>query len=219
MMKVPKLIAIDGPAAAGKGTLAKRLGKHFDLELLDTGLLYRAVGRKVLDAVVEIDDDPKTYSFVAEKVARNLTPADLEVDGLRTDQAAQAASKISTIPEVRAALLDFQREFAKNPPNRGKGAILDGRDIGTVVCPDAEIKLFIFASIEVRAKRRYKELQYRGVKAIYARVLDDMEKRDARDTERDASPLVAAGDSFKLDTNNLDADKALAAALDYIQNK
>jgi CMP/dCMP kinase len=218
-MKAPKIIAIDGPAAAGKGTLAKRLGKHFGLELLDTGLLYRAVGRKVIDAVVEIGDDPKIYSFVAEKIARNLVPADLKVDGLRTDQAAQAASKISTVPEVRAALLDFQRAFAKYPPNRGKGAILDGRDIGTVVCPDADIKLFIFASIEVRAKRRYKELQYRGVKAIYARVLEDMEKRDARDMGRDASPLVAAKDSFKLNTNNLDADKTLAAALDYIQNK
>ena len=218
-MVAPKLIAIDGPAAAGKGTLAKRLGMHFDLELLDTGLLYRAVGRKVLDAVVEIGEDPKSYRVVAERVARNLIPADLEVDGLRTDQAAQAASKISTVPEVRAALLDFQRDFAKNPPNRGKGAILDGRDIGTVVCPDADIKLFIFATTEVRAKRRYKELQYRGVKAIYARVLDDMEKRDTRDMERDASPLVAAEDSFKLDTNNLDADKALVAALDYIQNK
>jgi CMP/dCMP kinase len=218
-MMAPKIIAIDGPAAAGKGTLAKRLAEHFGMELLDTGLLYRAVGRKVLDAFVEIGDDPKIFSVIAEKIAQNLIPADLEVDGLRTDQAAQAASKISTVPEVRAALLDFQRDFAMNPPNRGKGAILDGRDIGTVVCPDADIKLFIFASTEVRAKRRYKELQYRGVEAIYARVLEDMEKRDARDIERDASPLIPAKDSFQLDTNNLDADRALAVVLDYIQNK
>ena len=214
-----KVIAIDGPAAAGKGTLAKRLGKHLGLELLDTGLLYRAVGRKVLNTVVEIGDDPESFSVIAGQAARNLIPADLKVDGLRTDQAAQAASKVSAMPAVRAALLDFQRDFAKTPPNGGKGAILDGRDIGTVVCPDADVKLFIFASTEVRAKRRFKELQYRGVEAIYARVLEEMEERDARDIGRDASPLVAAEDALQLDTNNLDVDKALAAALDYIQNK
>ena len=218
-MTAPKVIAIDGPAAAGKGTLAKRLGEHFGLELLDTGLLYRAVGRKVLETIGEIGDDPESYSVIAGQAARDLIPADLEVDGLRTDQAAQAASKISAIPDVRAVLLDFQRDFAKTPPNGGKGAILDGRDIGTVVCPDADVKLFIFASTEVRAKRRFKELQYRGVEAIYARVLEEMEERDARDIGRDASPLVAAEDALKLDTNNLDADKAFAAAMDYIQNK
>jgi cytidylate kinase len=215
----PKVIAIDGPAAAGKGTLAKRLSKHFDLELLDTGLLYRAVGRKVLSTIVEIGDDPESYSVIAGQAARDLIPADLEVEGLRTDKVAQAASKISAMPDVRAVLLDFQRDFAKTPPNGGKGAILDGRDIGTVVCPDADVKLFIFASTEVRAKRRFKELQYRGVEAIYARVLEDMEERDARDIERSASPLVAAEDALQLDTNNLDVDKALAAALDYIKNK
>lgn len=219
MTLAPKVIAIDGPAAAGKGTLAKQLSKHFGMELLDTGLLYRAVGRKVLDIVVEIGDDLESYSIIAGQAARDLIPEDLEADGLRTDQAAQAASKISAMPEVRAALLDFQRDFAKTPPNGGKGAILDGRDIGTVVCPDADVKLFVFASTEVRAVRRFKELQYRGVEAIYARVLEDMEERDARDMERDASPLVAAEDALQLDTNNLDADKALAVALDYIQNK
>jgi cytidylate kinase len=219
MKAAPKIIAIDGPAAAGKGTLAERLGQHFGLELLDTGLLYRAVGLKVLNAVVEIGDEPENYSIIAGKVARSLIPKDLEVEGLRTDQAAQAASKISVVPEVRAALLDFQRDFSKTPPNGGKGAILDGRDIGTVVCPDADIKLFIFASIEVRAQRRFKELQYRGVEAIYARVLEDMEKRDARDMGRDASPLVAAEDSFRLNTDDLDADETLITALDYIQNK
>lgn len=219
MTTAPKVIAIDGPAAAGKGTLARRLGMHFGLELLDTGLLYRAVGRKVLDTVIKIGDDPESYSVIAGQAARSLIPADLEVDGLRTDQAAQVASKISAMPEVRAALLDFQRDFAITPPNGGKGAILDGRDIGTVVCPDADIKLFLIASTEVRAKRRFKELQYRGVEAIYARVLEDMEERDARDMGRDASPLVAAEDALQLDTSDLDADKALDAALDYIQNK
>ena len=219
MNLAPKIIAIDGPAAAGKGTLAMRLSKHFGLELLDTGLLYRAVGLKVLEVIKNIGNDSKLYRETASSAARTLIPEDLKVDGLRTEQAAQVASKISTVPEVRTALLDFQRNFAKNPPNAGKGAILDGRDIGTVVCPDADVKLFIFASTEVRAKRRFKELQFRGVEAIYARVLEDMVKRDARDIERDASPLVAAENSFQLDTSNLDADETLAAALDYIQNK
>ena len=219
MNLAPKIIAIDGPAAAGKGTLAMRLSKHFGLELLDTGLLYRAVGLKVLEVIKNIGNDSKLYRETASSAARTLIPEDLKVDGLRTEQAAQVASKISTVPEVRTALLDFQRNFAKNPPNAGKGAILDGRDIGTVVCPDADVKLFIFASTEVRAKRRFKELQFRGVEAIYARVLEDMEDRDARDIGRSYSPLVAAEDSFQLDTSSLDADEVLSAALEYIQNK
>ncbi len=219
MNLAPKIIAIDGPAAAGKGTLAMRLGKHFGLELLDTGLLYRAVGLKVLKVVERIGDDLKVYKDVASRAAQTLVPADLEVDGLRTDQAAQIASKISMVPDVRAALLEFQRNFANNPPNTSNGAILDGRDIGTVVCPEADVKLFIFASTEVRAKRRFKELQFRGVKAIYARVLEEMEERDARDIGRNESPLVAAEDSFQLDTSNLDADEVLSAVLDYIENK
>ena len=219
MNLAPKIIAIDGPAAAGKGTLAMRLSKHFGLELLDTGLLYRAVGLKVLKVVERIGDDLKVYKDVASRAAQTLVPADLEVDGLRTDQAAQIASKISMVPDVRAALLEFQRNFANNPPNTSNGAILDGRDIGTVVCPEADVKLFIFASTEVRAKRRFKELQFRGVKAIYARVLEEMEERDARDIGRNESPLVAAEDSFELDTSNLDADEVLSAVLDYIENK
>ena len=219
MNLAPKIIAIDGPAAAGKGTLAMRLSKHFGLELLDTGLLYRAVGLKVLKVVERIGDDLKVYKDVASRAAQTLVPADLEVDGLRTDQAAQIASKISMVPDVRAALLEFQRNFANNPPNTSNGAILDGRDIGTVVCPEADVKLFIFASTEVRAKRRFKELQFRGVEAIYARVLEEMEERDARDIGRNESPLVAAEDSFQLDTSNLDADEVLSAVLDYIENK
>ncbi len=218
-MRKVRIIAIDGPAASGKGTLAKGLAKYFQLELLDTGLLYRAVAGKVIKNGVEIAEDPETYSAFAGQAARGLIPADLEVDGLRTDQVAQAASKISALPEVRAALLSYQRNFAEHPPYGGKGAILDGRDIGTVVCPEADVKLFITASREIRAKRRFKELQERHVEAIYARVLDDMKERDARDTGRDTSPLVAADDAFMLDTSDLDADQAFAAALDFIKTR
>lgn len=213
------VIAIDGPAAAGKGTLAKRLEKHFKLSKLDTGLLYRATGFKV----VSQGGDPENAD-VAEAAARALDPAELANPNLRTDEAAQAASKVSAIPGVRAALLDFQRNFAKNPPalsdgSPAQGAILDGRDIGTTVCPDAEVKLFVTASTEIRAERRFKELQERGLEAIYARVLEDMKERDARDSGRSASPLAAADDALQLDTSDMDADQAFAAALDFIATK
>lgn len=213
------VIAIDGPAAAGKGTLAKRLEEHFKLSKLDTGLLYRATGFKV----VSQGGDPENAD-VAEAAARALDPAELVNPDLRTDEAAQAASKVSAIPGVRAALLDFQRNFAKNPPalsdgSPAQGAILDGRDIGTTVCPDAEVKLFVTASTEIRAERRFKELQERGLEAIYARVLEDMKERDARDSGRSASPLAAADDALQLDTSDMDADQAFAVALDFIATK
>ncbi len=219
MSKPPKIIAIDGPAAAGKGTLAWRLARHFGLELLDTGLLYRAVARKVLDIGVEIGDDPDDYEVLAGQAARGLIAADLEVPGLRGDKVAQAASKVSAIPAVRKALLDFQRTFAETPPNSAPGAILDGRDIGTVVCPGAPVKLFITADTEVRAQRRHKELQERGEVSIYARVLHEMKERDARDTGRDVSPLTPAADAFLIDTSDLDADRVFAAALDFISTR
>lgn len=208
------IIAIDGPAAAGKGTLAKRLAERFGLAQLETGLLYRACGLKLLRA----NHDPRDVKQAAT-AARALKPEDLNDKGLRSDEAAIAASAVATIPEVRAALLDFQRAFAKNPPNGAKGAVLDGRDIGSTVCPDAGVKLFIIASVEVRAKRRYKELLERGLKAIYSRVLSDMKERDAQDAGRAVSPLVPANDAFVLDTSDLDADAAFAAALDYIEEK
>jgi len=213
------VIAIDGPAAAGKGTLGLRLEQHFKLAKLDTGLLYRATGFKVLSQGGDPEDPTQ-----AEAAARALDPAELNNPQLRTDEAAQAASKVSAIPGVRAALLDFQRNFAQNPPkladgSAAQGAILDGRDIGTTVCPDAQVKLFVTASTEIRAKRRFKELRDRGLEAIYARVLDDMKERDARDTSRSASPLVAAADALHLDTSDMDADQAFAAALDFIAAK
>ena len=156
------------------------------------------------------------WSPAAEAQARALKAPDLEADGLRTDEVAQAASKVSAVPGVRAALLDFQRDFAAHPPGGAKGAVLDGRDIGTVVCPDADVKLFVTASTEVRAERRLKELHGRGLEAIYARVLEDMKERDARDSSRAASPLEPATDAHQLDTSTLDADQVFARALQII---
>jgi cytidylate kinase len=205
------IVAIDGPAAAGKGTLARRLARHFGLAYLDTGLIYRAVGMGVVRQGGDPDD-----ADTAERVAKALTPEDLEALDLRSDAAADAASRVSAIPGVRARLLAFQRDFAKNPPKGAKGAVLDGRDIGTVVCPDADVKLFVTARVEVRADRRFKELRERGLEAIHGRVLADMKARDARDSERAVSPLEPATDAFQLDTSDLDADQAFAAALDFI---
>ncbi|MBL6959117.1 MAG: (d)CMP kinase [Rhodospirillales bacterium] len=205
------IIAIDGPAAAGKGTLARRIAEHLGLAYLDTGLLYRAVGMKVVHAGANPED-----AGAATEIAEGLTPDDLKAPDLRGDTAADAASKVSAIPGVRAALLSFQQDFASNPPDGAKGAVLDGRDIGTVVCPDADAKLFVTASAEVRAERRYKELLERGLEAIYTAVLQDMKDRDARDSNRAVSPLEPAEDAYQLDTSGLDADAAYAAALNYI---
>ncbi len=213
------IIAIDGPAAAGKGTLGARLAETYGLAKLDTGLLYRATGHKVLAQGGDPED-----AVAAEAAAKALDPAELDNPALRGDEAAQAASKVSAIPGVRAALLDFQRNFAQNPPiladgSPAKGALLDGRDIGTTVCPDAEVKVFVTASTEVRANRRFKELQERGHAAIYARVLEDMKERDARDSGRSASPLVAADDAYVLDTSDLDAEQAYGAVVEFISSK
>ena len=208
------IIAIDGPAAAGKGTLARRVAVHFNIAYLDTGLLYRAVGKKVLDA----SNDPED-AVAAETVARALNAQDLNADGLRVDAVAQAASKVSAVPGVRAALLDFQRDFAKTPPEGLNGAVLDGRDIGTVVCQEATAKLFITASTEVRANRRFKELHQADSSAIYARVLEDMKERDERDSSRSFAPLVAAKDANVIDTSDLSANQVFDQALIFIATK
>lgn len=210
---VPMVVAIDGPAAAGKGTLARRLAAELGLDYLDTGLIYRAVGIAVLTA----GGDPADPA-AAERAARALVPADLGQGGLRDDRAAKAASQVAAIPGVRAALLEFQRGFAAHPP-AGVGAVLDGRDIGTVVCPDAAIKLFVTASPGKRAERRLKELQSRGLPAIQEAVLADMRERDRRDSERATAPLVAAADAVVLDTTDLDADQAFAAALAVVRSR
>jgi cytidylate kinase len=204
------IIAVDGPAASGKGTLARRLAERLRLPHLDTGLLYRAVGL----AVLRQDRDPADPK-AASAAARALDPASLDDPELRGDAAAGAASQVAAIPGVRKELLEFQRKFARTPG----GAVLDGRDIGTVVCPDADAKLFVTASLEARAQRRLKELRERGVEAIHSRVLADMTERDARDRERAVAPLVPAADAYVLDTTELDADAALAKALDYIHSR
>ena len=199
------VIAIDGPSASGKGTLAKRLADHFGLPHLDTGLLYRAVGWLAL-----------TQSRPPAEVAARLTAADLVDPVLRGDEAGQQGSKVAAMPEVRANLLKFQKEFASQGSG---GAVLDGRDIGTVICPDAAVKLFVTATLEARVERRYQELRARGADTIKPRVLAEMAERDRRDSERAAAPLKAAPDAYLLDTSDLDADAAFAAALAFIARK
>lgn len=203
------IIAVDGPAASGKGTLARRLARELGYVYLDTGKLYRAVGMEVLRA----GGDPADPT-AAEAAARKLDPDRLGDPALAGDDAAQAASKVATIPGVRAALLDMQRRFAGRDP----GAVLDGRDIGTVVCPDADIKLFVTASDEIRAERRHKELLERGEASIYARVLQDLKERDARDSARSVAPMKPAEDAVVLDTSGLDAEAAFARAMELIRS-
>lgn len=190
-------VAIDGPAAAGKGTIGRAVAAHFGFAHLDTGLLYRAVGRRALRG-----EDPV-------EAARSLRAEDLEADDLRSPEVGQAASRVAAIPEVRRALLDFQRAFAR----REGGAVLDGRDIGTVVCPEADIKLFVTASDEVRADRRFRELREKGHETSREAVSADLRARDARDSARATAPLRPAPDALILDTSEMDIDTAVARAI------
>lgn len=208
------IIAVDGPAASGKGTLARRLGRHFNLAHLETGLLYRAAALLALAS----GGDPADPA-VAEAAATRVREADLTDPRLREERVAEAASVVAVVPGVRAALLAFQRDFAHHPPGGFRGAVLDGRDIGTVVCPDADAKLYVTASVEARALRRLKELQERGEKTIYERVLQDMKVRDARDRDRQAAPLMRAEDAVELDTTTLDPDAAFTQAVDLVARK
>lgn len=204
------IIAIDGPAASGKGTLAKRIAAHFGMGWLDTGLLYRAVARDVLAAGGDLEDVE-----AATVAAQSIDAATLDDPALRGPKAGDAASIVAKIPQVRAALLEYQRAFARQE----KGAVLDGRDIGTVVCPDAEVKIFVTASDEARAKRRFLEHQSRGDAVSYDDLLADIRQRDARDSGRSAAPMLAATDALHLDTTTLDAEQTFAAALDMIAGK
>jgi cytidylate kinase len=203
------IIAVDGPAAAGKGTLARRLAATFGLPYLDTGLLYRAVGRRVLDAGAEPRDGPAALA-----AARALQPEDFTRADLRGPVADMAATAVAAIGDVRAELLEFQRRFG-----REHGAVLDGRDIGTVVFPTAEAKLFVTASAEERARRRHAELLARGVAADYAQVLSEVRDRDAQDENRPVAPLRPAADAMLLDTTHLDADAAFTAAMALLNTK
>jgi cytidylate kinase len=203
------IIAVDGPAAAGKGTLARRLAAALGLPYLDTGLLYRAVGRRVLDAGA----DPRDAA-VALREAQALRAQDLDRTDLRGPIADMAASAVAAMPDVRAALLDFQRRFG-----REQGAVMDGRDIGTVIFPQAQAKLFVTASPEVRADRRLRELQGRGVAADHAQVLAEIRDRDAQDANRPVAPLKPAADALLLDTSALDADAAFTAAMALLKTR
>lgn len=194
-------VAIDGPAASGKGTVSKAVAAHFGFAHLDTGLLYRAVGRRVLDG-----EEPVA-------AARALVAEDLEGDDLRGPEVAQEASKVAAIGEVREALVDFQRAFAA----RQGGAVLDGRDIGTVICPEAAVKLFVIASDEVRAGRRWTELRERGLEVTREEVLADLRARDRRDSERASAPLRPAEDAVVLDTTRMSIDEAVAAAIAHVE--
>lgn len=211
MSDAPILVAIDGPAASGKGTLARRIAQHFGFAHLDTGKLYRAAALAVLDAGGDPYDAP-----ISEKAARNLDLSRLDDPRLRGDEVAGAASIVAAIPAVRTALLEAQRNFARHPPGSVKGAVLDGRDIGTVVCQDATVKLFITASVESRAQRRVKELRESGAEAIYDTVLQGMKERDARDSGRRVAPLSAAPDAVTIDTTLLDPDQVFERASDLI---
>jgi CMP/dCMP kinase len=204
------IIAVDGPAASGKGTLARRLARHYGLAFLDTGALYRAAALRAL--AMGDPADPK----IAAAAASAVTLQDLGDPRLRDERVGASASVMAAIPQVRHALLQAQRQFAHQPPDGKPGAVLDGRDIGTVVCPEADVKLYVTATPEARAKRRVKELQDQGSSAIYDRVLQDMKTRDARDSERATAPLARATDAFELDTTLLDADGAFAASVAFI---
>jgi len=198
------IIAVDGPAAAGKGTIARALARHFKFHFLDTGTLYRRVGLAMLRDNFDLRD-----AKAAAAIAKNLKAEIFRDDEMRSEAAAAAASIVAVIPEVRVALLDFQRDFAASEP----GAVLDGRDIGTVVCPEAQVKLYITASPQVRARRRHAELQSTGADLSFDSVLEDIKRRDERDRARAAAPLVAAADAIVIDTSEMPVEEAVVAAI------
>ncbi len=204
------VVAIDGPAAAGKGTLAAALAARLGLAYLDTGLLYRTVGKIMAVRGFDLDDGD-----LAGAIAAGLDPDDLKRADLRGREAGELASRVAVHPQVRAALVDFQRGFAATPP----GAVLDGRDIGTVICPDADVKIYVTASPEVRARRRTDELAAKGRDVDYARILEEVKERDARDSSRAVAPLKPADDAVLLDTSDLGPAEVLTRALAIVAGK
>lgn len=204
------IIAIDGPAASGKGTLARNLSAQLGLRHLDSGALYRAVALSLLKQKINLDDEK-----AAVQAAENLDEEILTSPDLRLEHIGSAASTVAKYPDVRKALLDFQRRFAKTPP----GAVIDGRDIGTIVCPDADVKIFLTASPQVRAERRALELEARGEAVDRAKLIAEIKERDRQDQTREIAPLIPAQDAVLLDASNLDIEAALAAALDIIKSR
>jgi cytidylate kinase len=202
------IIAIDGPAASGKGTLGKRLAAHYGLRHLDTGLIYRAVAKALLDAGHSPENRARAVA-----AAEAIDPSRFDEPALKRQAVGEAASLVSAIPEVRKAVLALQRNFGRTPP----GAVLDGRDIGTVVFPDADVKIFVTATAQVRARRRALELEQAGHRVDEAEVLADIQRRDERDTERAVAPLKAAPEAHLLDTTHLDIDAAFRAAIDIVE--
>ena len=201
------IIAIDGPAASGKGTLARRLARHFGLRHLDTGLTYRAVAAALLAQGLPLGDEA-----IAIEMAHNLDLAQMDKSVLSAHEIGEAASRVAVLGGLREELVNLQRRFANEPP----GAVLDGRDIGTVVCPDATVKLFVTASPEARARRRTEEMLSKGQEANYASVLDDLKRRDERDSKRTVAPMRQADDAVLLDTTEMDIETAFQAAVDII---
>ena len=202
------IIAIDGPAASGKGTLAKRLAQHYGYRHLDTGVIYRAVAYALMSTGADLRNEA-----LAVSAALALDPQKFDDPALKSQQAGEAASVVSTIPRVREVLVDFQRQFAAGPP----GAVLDGRDIGTVICPDADVKIFVVADPKVRAHRRTLEARGRGEETDEAAVLEDILKRDERDRNRSVAPLKPAQDAYLLDNTNLDIEAGVRAAIDIVE--
>jgi cytidylate kinase len=202
------IIAIDGPAASGKGTLARRLAQHYGYRHLDTGVIYRAVAHALLQKGVDLQDER-----LAVKAAMELDPEALGNPALKSHDVGSAASVVSAIPAVREVLLDFQRQFAASPP----GAVLDGRDIGTVICPNAEVKIFVVADPRVRAHRRALEAKARGEEADEAKILENIIQRDERDQNRASAPLKQAEDAYLLDNTNLDIEAGVRAAIDIVE--
>jgi cytidylate kinase len=204
------IIAIDGPAASGKGSIARRVSAHLGYPHLDTGALYRAIGLGIMQQGLDLED-----AAAAAEIAASLSLELLDAAEIRTAEVGEAASRVAVHPLVRSALRQFQERFAEQSP----GAVLDGRDIGTVICPKADAKLFVTADVAVRADRRHKELLARGEPIIYARVLADLKIRDQRDAGRSEGPLRPANDAFHIDTSDLDIEAAVAVALDFIERQ